>query len=153
MTDRRVSEIMKHLSRNFGLHSNTISDNNFEVSPPLTGLDHRVFIKFERSGDIIRVEIRYLFGNLNDELDISSRDLLDMLVENNGSFQGTSAYLSIKVMDAVPIVFLNSYHCFLAKWEDRDIAEIIQLQLMDIKMGLISWSYPESISLFREARE
>ena len=107
---------------------------------------------FQILNHIIRAELRYFFGNLNDENDISAGDMLDMLVENNGSFQSTSAYLSIKVVDGVPFVILNACHCFLAKWEDRDIADIIQLQLLNIKAGLISWSYPESISLFSKGR-
>jgi len=152
MSDRRVMAIMKCLSGDFGFRFSALAEENFEISPPIEGLGHRVFLKFERSDDIIRAELRYFFGNLNDENDISAGDMLDMLVENNGSFQSTSAYLSIKVVDGVPFVILNACHCFLAKWEDRDIADIIQLQLLNIKAGLISWSYPESISLFSKGR-
>lgn len=149
--DQRVSRIMSCLSKEYGHISKLVGENYYEIKP-IQGFDYRAFLKFVITGDIIREELRYIFGNINGEIDIGAQHLMAMLVENYGSFQTTSAYLSVKIIEDIPYVSLNSYHHFLAKWEDKDIADILQLQLLDIKMGLTSWSFPETIYRFRPSR-
>jgi hypothetical protein len=72
-------------------------------------------------------------------------DVLRLLIENSSTFQDTSAYIGIDIIDDVPEASLNTYHHFLFKWEDRDIAEIISIQVLDIKVGLVAWSFPKDI--------
>ena len=151
--EQRIASIMNCLSTDFGYSSKALGENNFEVSPPIPNCDHRLFLKFEVTDDIVRAESRYMFGNLNLEAGIGTQDLLDMLVENNGSFQATSAYLSVKILEGFPYVCLNSYQRFLAKWENKDIADILQLQFLDLQMGFMAWSFPKSIFCFQPSRK
>lgn len=89
--------------------------------------------------------MKYLFGVINQEIDIGFKDIVRMLIENTGSFQRTSAYLSVVINDDTPFLFLNAYHHFLTKWEDADIADMIQLQFLDIKLGFVGWNYSNAI--------
>ena len=84
-----------------------------------------------------RVDIKHAFGHVNLERGISGEDFLKMLLENVGTFQKTSAYLGIKVIDETPATLLLSCPIFLFKWESKDIADVIQLHLLDIKLSLI----------------
>lgn len=146
----KIANIVRFLSEEFSIECKEYSENKFELETSLSDHDHRTFLDFEVSSDIIRVQLKHLFGNFNVEKEIGTQELLQMLVENSGTFQTTSAYLCVRIVDNTPYVALEAYHHFHMKWEDKDIADIIQLQFLDIKMGLIKWTFPDSIYLFHK---
>ena len=115
--DVRISNIMQILGAKHGYVSEEQEHNRYEIVKGIVS-PHKAFVNFEVSDDVIRVEMKYLFGVINQEIDIGFKDIVRMLIENTGSFQKTSAYLSVVINDDTPYLFLNSYHHFLTKWED-----------------------------------
>lgn len=148
MVNQKIQEILNFLSKQWQINSVQLDENNFELDWSLSKFDHRTFLKFEISGDVLRVDIKHAFGHVNLERGVSGEDFLKMLLENVGTFQKTSAYLGIKVIDETPATLLLSCPIFLLKWESRDIADVIQLHLLDIKNGFIMWNFPDTIFVY-----
>jgi hypothetical protein len=144
--DQKIRNIMNCLSKEFETDSKQVSENIFELSTKLA--NHRAFLEFEVSSDILRIEMRYVFGCINNEKNIGVKALTQMLMENVGTFQRSSAYLGLKDVKGTLLTALCSYHIFNEKWEDRDIAHIIGLALFDIMGWFMTWNFPDSILVF-----
>jgi hypothetical protein len=146
--EHRVASIVQLLRDNNGLTSDDMGDGWYEIIDGIISYD-KAFIRFEVSDDVIRFEMRYMFGFINPEKDISNKDVIKLLIENIGTFKNTGSYLSAKIVSDIPFLFLNAYHYYLKKWEDADIADMIGLQFADINMAFITMSYPDTICRLR----
>ncbi|PIQ08114.1 MAG: hypothetical protein COW71_13565 [Ignavibacteriales bacterium CG18_big_fil_WC_8_21_14_2_50_31_20] len=128
----KVDEIIKHLN-DFDYPSKKINDNNYEITTQLSVADHRTFLKFEITEDIIRIEIKHLFGSADLTKSIGAEELFQMLIDNtNGTYKKTSKYIGMKIIDNTSYVFLLGYNYFHLKWESKEIADIISLQLSEL---------------------
>lgn len=127
-------------------------DGYVEIITSLTKiLGHRAFVKYELTPDqeIVRFEINYLFGNLNQQRELTIEDLLGILRQNSGTFMTTSCFLSTKQIEGIDYTFLQSCLPFLLKWPSGEIAEMIDLVFLDIRSGFIIGPWPESIYIFQ----
>lgn len=127
-----------------------IDNNTFIAYPKLHEFGYKAFIKCETSEDLIRIDIIYLYGkiviNSNDDIN----ELLSMMLKNTGSYSFSSAYLGGMIMDDDIYLTVNSNKFFLTKWDDKDIADIIQVQFMDILGAEMTWQFPNAVKTFYE---
>lgn len=147
MKETRFVNILECLKNEFEIPYKIWGEKRFEVFTGLSELDHRSFLDFETTSDVVRLEIRHLFGNLILDR-MTSNKFLEMLERNNGQFETTGSFLSVNIVEGHHFVFLNSYLRFLSKWDDRDIADMIALHFFDIKTTFMNWPQLEYINVF-----
>ena len=115
-------------------------DGSFELETDLTEFGHKTLLKSEFTGDhkLFRVEITHIFGLFDVRIPPTDAagQLLRMLAHNTGSFSSTTAFLGVKPVEERFYATLNSFHHFMAKWDDSDIANALSLHLFDLRMGL-----------------
>lgn len=116
------------------------SDGSFELETDLSEFGHRTHLKYEATGDnkLFRVEIAHIFGLFDVRIPPTDAagQLLRMLAHNKGSFGSTTAFIGVKPVDDKFYATLNSFHHFMTKWDDADIAQALSLHLFDLTMGL-----------------
>lgn len=114
-------------------------DGSFELKTPFSKYDHRTWLKYELTddGEKVRMELTHLFGYLDFSGGADPSDLLHLFSMNIPSFQGTSAYLGVKLMNDNFFASLNAAPIFSAKSSDADIAGALWTQLFDLIMGLV----------------
>ena len=143
----RLKNIMECLKNEFDLPYKVWGEKKFEIFTKLSEMDQRSFLDFEITGDVIRVELLHLFGNLISER-IGYNELLELLQQNTGQLGTTGAYLSVNIVEHHNYICLNSYHRYKVQWDDRDIADMISLHFFDIMSGLMILKIPEYINVF-----
>ncbi len=143
--NRKIANIIRLVNEKFEYDIQCYEEYHYEMKFG----EGKVFIDFEITSDVIRYEISFLFGIINHEKQIDVDCVLEMLKENTNTFQKTSAYLSAVDKEGSIYLLLNSYHQYLAKWDDIDIAEMLGLQLLDIKLAFINWDYPDTVYCFK----
>ena len=113
-----------------------MGDNRFVVKLEINEeLGWETFFNFDVCGDTVRFEVKHLFGILDRVHDNEYADVLDILMENNDSFGGTSAYLALIENNGNYFASLQSSRAFLVKWDPDDIAMMIDLAHCDIMMS------------------
>lgn len=120
-----------------------VDDDTYELQTFLTKeCNHQTLLKFEPTGDMenFRVELTHIWGYLDLNLDGNAvaNQLLHLLVDNTGSYRGSSAFLGLKHNDETFYLTLNGYHHFVMNWNDEDIAQALSLVLFDLTMGFIT---------------
>jgi hypothetical protein len=146
----KIDEIIKSLN-DFNYPSNRINNTTYEIITPLSEGDHKTFLKFEITEDIIRIELKHLFGSIDLNKSIGVEEFLQMLVDNtNGTYKKTSKYIGVKIIENTPYVFLLGYNYFNLKWDSNEIADIISLQLSELKFAFtFECSIPDYIYIFQ----
>ncbi|MFN2456117.1 MAG: hypothetical protein ABR577_18085 [Pyrinomonadaceae bacterium] len=129
-----------------------VGDNTFELQTSLTrDCKHRTWLKFDATGDmeLFRVELTHIWGylDLNVDANVAANQLMHALVDNTGSYQGSSAYFGLKHNDGTFYLTLNAYHHFLMIWRDEDVARALSLILFDLTMGFIT--YDPSLTILK----
>jgi RNA polymerase subunit RPABC4/transcription elongation factor Spt4 len=142
--DPKVQKILDHLAKESEYPAAQVDDNVFEITDKLPP-EHKIILSFMITADILRVGFEYIFGTVNMDEGISAEELMAMLICNVGSFQGTSAFIGVKVVGDMPYTILCNEHYFHMKWDDIDIADILSLQIADIKMAFLAGQMPASI--------
>lgn len=131
----KIDEIIQ-LLHDLDYPSKKINDANYEVITQLSIADHRTFLKFEITEDIIRIEVKHLFGSVDLNNSICTEELFQMLLDNtNGTYKKTSKYIGLKIIENTPYAFLLGYNYFHLKWDSKEIADIISLQLSELKFA------------------
>lgn len=121
----------------------------FEVTTKLSDSDHKTWVRFEFTGNVIRVHLSHGFGCLNLSRGLDANRLLRLLVENRGSFRNSCGYLAVQPVDSdLLITSLEANLHFLQKWDDQDIAEMIGLQFYDMYTSFWFGPWPDSIEVF-----
>lgn len=123
-------------------------ENNFEVFTKYSVFDMMTWLKFEITGDVMRVRFTHLMGTLDLDQGANPRDLINVLVTNRYSYKRTSGYFSVNYLDEFFWVYLENTHFYLLKWRDEDIADAISLQFLDL-LGLGIGQPPKPIKMFR----
>jgi hypothetical protein len=139
--DEKIENVVRCLSGDFSVNTSRVNENLFEIETKLSV--HKAYLKLEVSGDILRAELQYLFGVL--DVHVGMGDVLRMLMENVGSFGYTSSFLGLKHIDDTMFTVLSGYYLFHMKWDEKDIADVLNLALSDIYMNFISWQWPDAI--------
>lgn len=162
MRDRmiKILTILKNTEATWVTGFKAEDDGSFELITPYSEHDHRTWLVYEPTGDgeIIRVRIQHLFGFLemkdaysHEELIVSTNQLYDLLKENNPQYRGSSAHLGLSFRDGNYFVFLLATPIFLAKWADAEIADVLEMQVMDIVTSLM-FEPPAPIVQFSKQR-
>lgn len=147
----RILNILANLTKNGSITQfGEVGENNFEVATQYSEFGHFTWLKFEVSGDVLRMKFSHLFGALMVENGADARDLLRVLMSNRDSYKATSAYLSAEFDDSF-LVYLENSHFYLLKWEDEDIADAISIQFLDL-IGLGLGEAPMPIRMFEQRR-
>jgi hypothetical protein len=137
-----IDSISKDLIPNY-----EVADDDKQIYFQRKGTNHHVYILGVVSGDVLRVDIRYIFALLDTD-EITPKSVLELLLQNNGSFRTSSAYLSLTVRENMPIVSMQTYRTFLMKWPSIEIADQIELALVDISGAfLIPENWPTALKL------
>lgn len=118
-------------------------NDHFELITHYTECGQRTWLRYEPTTDMkfLRLEIRHRFGSLNLNFDpnTAANKLITLFNRNVGAFQATGSYLAVEYGDNDKFyTTLNSFHYFLLKWNDEDIAEALSLYFFDLTMGLIT---------------
>lgn len=120
--------------------------SSFEIKTHYSEYDHRTWLKYEltKDSEIVRMQLTHLLGNLDIEAGLHPEQvleiinqLIDLFKENIPQFRGSSAFLGVKYRDGVYFVFLNAAPIFLTKWKDDEIAEALNVQLLDLETSLM----------------
>lgn len=140
----KIKSILGHLTRQDGVGIKSYkenSDGSFELETDLSEFGHRTNLKYEATGDneLFRVEIAHTFGLLDVRIppEQAAGQLLRMLAHNTGSFTNTTAFIGVKPVGDKFYATLNSFHHFLSKWDDADIANALSVHFFDLTMGLM----------------
>lgn len=117
-------------------------DGSFELKTELSEFGHSTVLKYEATGDneMFRVEIVHTFGYVDVRIppETAAGQLLRMLAHNTGSFSTTTAFMGVASRNNRFEATLNSFHHFLSKWDDAEIAEALLLHVFDLTMGLMT---------------
>jgi hypothetical protein len=139
----KIKRILGHLTKQDGVGIKSYKENpdgSFELETDLSEFGHRTHLKYEATGDneLFRVEIAHIFGLVDVRIPPTDAagQLLRMLAHNTGSFGSTTAFIGVKPVDDKFYATLNSFHHFMTKWDDADIAGALSLHLFDLTMGL-----------------
>jgi hypothetical protein len=141
---QRVESILRYMTE---LPSSTSlkgfaenQDGSFALQTELSSFGHQTQLKYEATGDnhMFRIEIVHTFGYLDKDVapNTAANQLLRMLAHNTGSFSTTTAFMGVVSLNNRLEATLNSFHHFLSKWSDEEIAEALSLHLFDLTMGL-----------------
>ena len=141
----KIKNILDHLvkeERGVGIQGYKENpDGSYELETDLTQFNHRTLLKYEATADneLFRVEIAHIFALFNVEIPPADAagQLLRMLAHNTGSFGTTTAFIGMKPVGETFYATLNSFHHFVSKWEDADIARALSLHFFDLTMGLV----------------
>lgn len=150
----KVAEVFSKLSKDYFIAHEEVEENRIIVKTPLTALDHATYITFSVTGDVLRLDFKHIFGVLDVENHGDFEDIASILLDNNGSFQMSSAYLAIELFDSLLYTSLQTYRTFMMKWASEDIADQINLAFYDIHSAFfaqstgISGQWPSAIKLF-----
>ncbi len=116
-------------------------NRTYELTTNLSDLRHRTYLKYEFTDDMemFRVEIKHRFGGININVDelTAARQLFTMLHKNIGSYGTSTAYIGIEKEGERLYAALNSFHHFITKWSDEDIAQALHLHFFDLATGLL----------------
>jgi hypothetical protein len=156
---QKIKTILDHMVRKespMGISSyKDAGEDTFELETAYTPYGHRTWLRYEpnNSMDMLRVEVRHVFGYIDVRVDptTAASQLLTMLGRNAGSFQTTTAYLGIELVDGKYYALLNSFQHFVAKWSDEDIAEALSLLFFDMMAGLMVGD--SSLTMLKELSE
>ena len=139
----KIKSILGHLTKQDGIGIKSYKENpngSFDLETDLSEFNHRTHLKYEATGDneLFRVEIAHIFGLLHVRIPPAdaAAQLLRMLALNTGSFGSTTAFIGVKPIGDKFYATLNSFHHFMTKWDDADIARALSLHLFDLTMGL-----------------
>lgn len=149
-----VSAIVANLKDENFISCEEIDENRIYVETPLTKHRHKTYITFEVSDDVLRLDFKHTFGMLDVASHGEFEDVAAILLDNNGTFHMSSAYLAIELIDSLPYTSLQTYRTFLTKWPPEEIADQIKLTFYDIKMALVgkgtgmSGEWPPAIQMF-----
>lgn len=126
-----------------------IDEDTFWVFGKLSDYGNRYLFKYSIATDIIRLYIIYYFGKLHG---IAQNELVQILIENTGSYYLTSAYLGLELSEKDQNVYatFNSSLFFMIKQDAKDIAELISCAMMDIESSFINMQLPKCIITFFE---
>lgn len=61
-----------------------------------------------------------------------------MLAHNTGSFSTTTAFMGVASRNNRFDATLNSFHHYLSKWNDAEIAQALLLHMFDLTMGFMT---------------
>lgn len=147
MRDRifRILNILKDTETDWVSDFKEEDNRSFELITPYSEHEHRTWLEYEptQDGEIVRMRLTHLFGYLNledssdsNELIVLSNQLFDLLKENNPQYRGSSAYLGLAYRDGYYFVSLHAAPIFLTKWDDDEIAEVLNMQVFDLIMSL-----------------
>src|SRR5437016_2674402 len=107
-------------------------ENNFEVFTEYSVFDMMTWLKFEITGDIMRVRFSHLMATLDIDEGVNPGDLIKILMSNRYSYRWTSGYFSVNYLGDFYYVYLENSHFYLLKWNDEDIADAISIQFLDL---------------------
>jgi hypothetical protein len=139
----KIKNILDHLKMQEGVGIKSYKENpdgSFDLETDLSEFGHQTNLKYEATGDneLIRIQITHVFGVF--EVRIPPADaagqLLRMLTHNTDSFTSTTAFIGAKPVGDKFYATLNSFHHFMTKWDDADIARALSVHLFDLTMGL-----------------
>ncbi|HEV2707773.1 MAG TPA: hypothetical protein VGV59_17775 [Pyrinomonadaceae bacterium] len=141
----KIRNILEQLMKKQGaisiLRYRDAGDSTFELTTNLSDISHRTWLKYEFTGDMemFRVEIRHRFGEINKNVDTltAARQLFTMLHKNIGSYGTSTAYIGIELEGDKSYAALNSFHHFLTKWSDEDIAQALHLHFFDLATSML----------------
>jgi hypothetical protein len=122
-------------------------DSNFEVFTKYSAFDMMTWLKFEITGNVMRVRFTHLMGTLDVDGGVNPQDLVQVLMANRFSYNWTSGYFSANLLEKFFYVYLENAHFYLLKWRDEDIADAISLQFLDLQ-GLGLGEPPKPIQIF-----
>lgn len=142
----KIKRILDHMSQDSGSTSLKgyieNSDGSFELETELSQFGHSTLLKYEATADdeMFRVEIIHTFGyvDVRTSPDIAAGQLLRMLAHNTGSFSTTTAFMGVVSRNNRFDATLNSFHHFLSKWNDAEIAQALLLHMFDLTMGFMT---------------
>lgn len=113
----------------------------FELITAYSKYGHQTLLRYEATGDLefVRIEIKHRFGylDIDGEPNAVANQLLGLLRRNIGAFNGTTAFLGVEFEDGKFYATLGSFHHFVTKWSDKDIANALTLHIFDIITGLM----------------
>lgn len=139
----KIKSILGHLTKQDGVGIKSYKENpdgSFELETDLSEFGHQTQLKYEATGDseLFRVEIAHIFGVFDVRIppEQAAGQLVRMLAHNTGSFSNTTAFIGVKPVEDNFYATLNSFHHFMTKWEDAEIARALSLHLFDLTMGL-----------------
>lgn len=139
----RIANIVKAIDKTLVRSHQKIEDGLFGLH---TKFDfHKTILRFEEVKSFYRVEFVHVFGYLDESRTITSDELLELLRGNWGTFRQTSAYLAVGKMEGTDFVSLQAYHLFNKKWEDKDIAEVLSMQISDLLLPFMMAGWPDCI--------
>jgi hypothetical protein len=122
-------------------------ESKFEVFTEYSVFDMMTWLKFEITGDVMRVRFTHLLGTLDVDDGVNPQDLIKVLMANRYSYNWTSGYFSVNLLEKFFYVYLENTHFYLLKWTDEDIADAMSLQFLDLQ-GLGLGEPPEPIEMF-----
>lgn len=134
----RMENILNNLV-NFGTWVDDyglIDGKRFSIKTKLDHLGIKSYLQFEERGDVVGIEFIHIIGLLDCRENVGIDDLANILMANTGSFKFVSSYVGLVMIDDLPHITLNSAHLFLLKWTDKDIADALQVIIMDFLTGL-----------------
>lgn len=111
-------------------------DLKIELADPNMSRTHRTFLRFSDfdDGKKISIGIEHLWGWL--DTGIPNNDLLNQLIaslrKNTNTWEASNLFLGIREFDGVNHLNLNCSDCFLAKWDDADIRELLGQRIVNI---------------------
>ena len=122
-------------------------ENTFEVVTKYSVFDMMTWLKFEITGDVMRMRFTHLMATLDIDEGVDPEDLVKVLMSNRYSYRWTSGYFSVNYLGGFYYVYLENSHFYLLKWSDEDIADAISLQFLDLQ-GLGIGEPPNPIKMF-----
>ncbi len=115
-----------------------------EIVTHFTQHGNRTWVRLERRGDFVQMELQCVCGCLDARDGMNPRSLLKILASNTPSYQGSLWYVAAECHKDILFVVLRSCHLFLAKWTDEDIARVMNLHLADLS-GALCIEMPEGV--------
>ena len=132
----KVAEVFNALRADWSNEYNEVEENRIYVKTPLTSLGHATYLTFSVTADVLRVDLKHIFGTLDAD-QATFEGVAPILGENDGSFCMSSGYAAMEVIDGVVYVSLQTYRTFFIEWNSREIAGQLDLAFDDIKRALL----------------
>jgi len=120
------------------------------LASPMFG-EHRTFLRFSEfcEGEKLSLGFEHIWGWFDSAMPAS--DLVGQMIEafrkNTFGWQSSNLFLGMREFQGADCLTLNCSDCFLTKWSDDDMRELLGQRISDI--GSAFMTYDPSLTAFR----
>jgi len=117
--------------------------------------DHRTFVRFDvfSDGQKLSLNIEHVWGWLDTDLpagDVGAQ-MIQAFKENTRTWHASGYFLGMREYDGTNLLTLNCSNCFLTRWSDEDIRELLRQRIFEL--GSAFMTYDPSLTAFRNYYE